>query len=247
MQYLWSESIKENMNLTNLEDAFKVFEKDKESYNEIIRLIKVIKSNNKNDFLKKSVEKDKKLVSNILQDFTAVDLKKLKSKTTGSKEKEKINLFRDFLKLTADSKISAIGGEYKAQVRKSSEAGAGEKEKDEKEKINDTIEEKTSEGKEITRVIITEITNFINLNKSERTRKMAVGNDRRNTVLNNFLRSLAAGEESAVSIVKKHRDDCIELFKDIIKFKFQNIYTPAGPALKYCINSKIIERTDLIE
>ena len=101
-QFMWGESVIKNKNEKKLEDAFKPFLKNKKLPEEIDRIIKIIKNNNRNNFLKSSIENENSLVAKILENFEDDKLSKLKLKTRNRMDKDRITLFRDILKLTSD-------------------------------------------------------------------------------------------------------------------------------------------------
>ncbi len=253
-QYNWSEGVKKKLGAGSLEEAVKPVEKNREVYGELIRIAKIIRSNNKNDFLKKSIEKEKKLVSDIAANFSIEGIGKLKSGIMSSKDKDKINLFRDLVKLTGVTADSARNG-YLASVA----THAALKQKSGLQEREGAVEKspvKREEGKKsevpdeergpAVKDIVNEINNFINLCKSERTGSMAVKSSRRLITINSFFKHLASGENAYVELAKKNTDELKEVFRGIIKHRFKQDFPAAGPALKYCIDNGLIKKSDLL-
>ncbi len=252
-QYDWSESVKKKLGAGSLEEAIKPVEKNRDAYSELNRIAMIIKTNNKNDFLKKAVEKEKKLVSDIAGDLSLEGLRKLKSRTVSIRDKEKINLFRDLVKI-AGGAVDSTKNQYQAVSEKNA---AGEeksrvhkREESEQKTAAVKVKKDKPEEPEIRngpgiRDILTEMNNFINLCKSERTRNMAIKSSKRRVTIDSFFQHLASGDKPSVEAAKKNTDELIEVFKGIIKHRFHKAFPTAGPALKYCLDNGLIKRSDL--
>ena len=102
LQYLWGQGLIKRLNKNKLEDVFEDFNSDKNFYNSAIKIVKIIRGNNKGDFLKTTIDREIKLVREISDNLSEEKLKKLKLKTRGRQDKEKIGLFRDLIRVSGD-------------------------------------------------------------------------------------------------------------------------------------------------
>ena len=240
-QFLWGKELLVLHKKEKLEDVFSVISKNREVYDRLIKISRIINNNNADNFLHKSIEKENKLVKAISGKLEEEKLKKLKFKTKSRQGKEKINLFRDLVQLTG-----SLGDPEKNSDNESvpSSDGPGTNESSIMKDDMNSVEGKAQQARYI-KAVSREVNAFIDLYTSERTRQMAVGNRDRLKLLNDFFLDLSNGNTSAVKCVNDNKEECLSLFSIIIKNKLSGFFPSIVPALKYSLSIDLIKRSDL--
>jgi|GEM_PF-2404034 len=230
-QYVWYTSLSENSEGAKPEDLFKVFETDRSFYGEIKRILQIIRINNKNDLLKKSITREKRLLGIIEENLSTKALKDLWVKTESRQEKDRIRLFRDLLEIAG---VSCIGDE--SASRESPGKGA-EKTEESKTEI-EAISKRDAEENRRAKKILEEIENFQKIYNAPRYRKLS---EKRIPAINAFFHELAAGDRDAVYFVQQHRTTFITFLRYIINEheELKSVFATA-PAIKFCKENKLL-------
>ena len=245
-QYIWGQDIIKKKGVAKLEDIFKIFEKDKDFYKELSKIIRVINLNNKNDLLKKKAADEELLIKQILSNLSKDKLKEIWTGTRNRQNKDKIKLIRDLVDLTGD--IEPVSGDVQEKDNnkkipievKDFESGKDlSVEKADVQHMNEKeVEfEKDHKSPEVAR-IANDIEEFQTLYKSEKLRNLAM---KRVPSLNNFFKNLAIGEESTRDFVINHNEAFLGFLKFIIsehpelKNSFQT-----SEAMVYCKSNNLI-------
>lgn len=226
-QYTWYTAVAEHFEGAKPDDLFKVFENDKSFYGELKRILQIIRINNKNDLLEKSITRENTLLSTIGKNLSATALKDLWIKTESRQEKDRIKLFRDLLEMAGVSGI--------ADQAASTESSAKDEERTEESKAAIEAPQKRKriiEENPRARQIQEELENFQKLYKVPRYRKLS---EKRIPAINAFFRNLAAGDRDAVYFVRQHRAFFIQFLRYIINEheELKAVFKTA-PAIKFC-------------
>jgi len=246
-RYLWGEKIMTQLKVSKLEEAFKPFIKDKKLPESIDRIIRVIKSNNKNDFLKTSVQKENSLLSNIAKNLTEEDLKKLKLKTRSSQDKEKISFFRDLIRLKGGFIPNHIDiHESTKETIERTEKGDIEK-PFERELENSVVSDNSPKELDLKKEVenlLTVLTTYINAVGST-SPLLQKTSEKYLPGVNNILLSIGREDPIAMKLVEIHKSDVIKLFVFIIKNKKAADFPGASSALQSAMKTGLIKKEDL--
>jgi|GEM_PF-3144429 len=239
-QYLWAAHLQEKKDVKKFENAFSNFIKNKKLPDELNRLVRVIYSNNQNNFLKDSLDREHKLINDIAADFTTEGLNKLRSKTRNRQDKDKINLFRDLLKMSGD----AIDFNAAASPLSAPPASPGKGIKSAAEMDTGHDGAAVTPSKKYKDNTVEKIQIFLSSynSKSDKVRQASQVQIKD---INVFFQKAAARDEQTLGVINQHPKEFTELFSYILRQKQEETFPEAKKVIKHCLNEGIIKREDL--
>ncbi len=241
-QYQWATRLQEKKDVKKFENAFSNFLKNKKLPDELNRLVRVIYSNNQNNFLKDSLTREHKLINDIAADFTAEGLKKLHSKTRNRQDKDKINLFRDILKMAGDPAGFTPAAATAPENTPSASTEKGVKTSADMDRGPDGLA--VTPGKKYKDTIVEIIQTYLS---SDNSKSNKVRRDSQVHVkdINIFFNKAAALDDQTMGVINQSPKEFSKLFSYILRQKKEKTFPTAKKVIKHCLNEGIIRREDL--